>query len=207
MFEDDHRAIVPDSGNRQTLRVIGRGRHDHFEAGDVGQDSVEGLGMLRARASAVSPVVTAARAVSRAYHQRQFHLAAHHVMHLGGLIHDLVIAAADEVHEHDLDNRPQAGHRGANASAEKTHFRNRRVEDAFGAKFGNQAASCAKRSAPGVHETEMRAPCGTGDVFAHNNNLGIAAHFLANGFIDGLTETEFSRGGRGHFCSPSRAGT
>src|SRR5215831_3525382 len=109
--------------------------------------------MLRARSATIGPVIAAARAVGRADHQRQVYLTTHHVMHFGSLIHDLVVTAADEVHEHDFDNRTQAGHCCANARAKKTHLGDRSIENAFGPKLGNQAARCAKWPSPGVNKT------------------------------------------------------
>src|SRR5207245_3996247 len=80
VFEDDHRPIVANRGSRQSFGVIGSRRNDHFETGNMSQDGIQCLGMLRPGATAVGAVVATARAVSGANYQREVHLTAHHVM-------------------------------------------------------------------------------------------------------------------------------
>ena len=130
VFEEDHRVVVADGALHQPFGVVGRGRHDDFQAGDVAQPGVQALGMLRRRA--------APRAHRRAQDHRHFELAAGHVVNLGRLIDHLVHGQRDEIAEHDVHHRAHAGHRRADASPAMPGFGDRRIDDALGAKFLHQ---------------------------------------------------------------------
>ena len=66
----------------------------------------------------------------RAHGQRHLRGAAGHERQLGGLVEQLVEADADEVEVHQLDDRPHAGHRRADAEAHDRGLGDRRVADA-----------------------------------------------------------------------------
>ena len=57
----------------------------------------------------------------------------------GGIVDDLVECQKAEVHRHDLDDGPHAGHGCADAGADKGQFGQRRVADAVLAEFFEQA--------------------------------------------------------------------
>ena len=82
--------------------------------------------MLRGRAEA--------GAVHRAHDQGRGRLAAEHVAELGRLVEDLVEADAEEVDEHQLGDRPQAGRRGARRRADEGALGDRRVEHPLAAE-------------------------------------------------------------------------
>ncbi len=97
MLEEDHRVVVPDGRGEQALGVVGGRRGDHDQAGDVREPRLEALRMLRGEAHA--------RARHRQHRDRQLRRAAEHEAHLRHLVGDLVHALADEVHEHQVDDR------------------------------------------------------------------------------------------------------
>ena len=117
----------------------------------------------------------------RAQHHRHFELAAGHVVNLRRLIDHLVHRQRDEVAEHDVDDRPHAGHRRADADAGDARFGNRRVDHALRAEFFHQ---------PGKN-FERRARFG--DIFADDEHGRIAAHFFGQRFVDRLAEGDFAR--------------
>ena len=114
---------------------------------------------------------------------RHLPLAAGHVVDLGGLVGHLVHDDAQEVAEHDVDDRPHAGHRGADAEAGEAGFRDRRVDDAVLAELVDQAGQHLERRAR------------LGHVLAHEDDLGIAAHFLGDRFLDRVAERQLANGG------------
>ena len=83
-----------------------------------------------------------------------------------------------EVAEHDVDDRPHAGHRGADAKTGEAGFRDRRVDDAVLAELVDEAGQHLERRA------------GFGHVLTHEDDTGIAAHFLGNRFLDRLAERQ-----------------
>ena len=100
-------------------------------------------------------------------------------MDLRGLVDHLVHDDRQEVAEHDVDDRPHAGHRGADAEAGEAGFRDRRVDDAVLAELVDEA---------GQH-LEGRARFG--HVLAHQDDRRIAAHFFGDRFLDGVAEGQF----------------
>ena len=72
-------------------------------------------------------------------HQRHRELPARHVRDRGRVVHDLVEREQAEVAGHDLDDRPQAGHRRADAGADEAVLGQRRVADALRAELLEQA--------------------------------------------------------------------
>jgi hypothetical protein len=82
LLEEDHRIVVLDAGDQQSLGVVRVRRHDHFEAGDVREPGMQALRMLRALAPAAAD--------QHADGQRYLGLPAEHVVPLGGLVADLL---------------------------------------------------------------------------------------------------------------------
>ena len=97
-------------GDQQALDVVWCGRRHHLDPRCVDKPGLQTLGVLRSGASA---------GTSRgADHHRDTGLAPKHEADLGRLVHDLVERHADEVHEHDVDDRPQTRHGRAHAEAD-----------------------------------------------------------------------------------------
>ena len=95
-------------------------------------------------------------------HQWNVELAARHVKHRRGVVHDLVERQQAEVDGHDFDDRPHAAHRRADSSADEGRLRQRRVADALGAELLEQ--SLAHREAAAV----------SADIFAHQEDARVA---------------------------------
>ncbi len=119
---DEHDGlIVADRGLEQALRIAGVGGIDHLEAGDVMEHRLEALRVL--------PGQRVAGSTLGADHQRDGPLGARHEAVLGGLVDDLVHREHQEVDEQDLDHRPAARDRRADAEADEPSLAERRVDD------------------------------------------------------------------------------
>ena len=66
-------------------------------------------------------------------------LAARHVEHLRGGVHDLVEREEREIPRHELDDRTEPDHRRADANAGEAELGDRRVNNAHRAKFVEQS--------------------------------------------------------------------
>src|SRR6266576_3562047 len=82
VFKKDHRIFVADRRLQKSLRIVGRRWHHHFQSRHMAQPRVQRLRMLRRRTSRRSQ-----RGPQNHWH---FPRPARHVMHLRGLIHQLV---------------------------------------------------------------------------------------------------------------------
>ena len=76
-----------------------------------------------------------ASALGHAQHHGHLGLAAEHVVHLGGLIEELVKGNADKVHKHQLGHRAQTSCRGTGGSTHDGAFRDGGVAHAAFAKL------------------------------------------------------------------------
>ena len=152
VLEIDHRVIVANCRNEQTLGGIGVGRHHALQAGDVAEDGVEGLGMLGG----------AAEAGANAGQHGEWHLdlAPEHVPHLGRVVQQLVHANAHKVNEHQLGDCPHSGGGGANGRSHEGSLGKGSIQDPLVAELLNQANGSAKGAAPGVHDAQV-FPAGT----------------------------------------------
>ncbi len=97
----------------------------------------------------------------REHGDRQRRTAAEHKTHLRHLIGDFVHTLAQEVHEHDVDDRAKPGGRRTDAEADDALFGNRRVDDAVAAEFLEQTAVIA------IHAARLA------DVFARDESRGL----------------------------------
>ena len=135
IFEVHHRPAVANGRDQQTFGVGRAGRNNDLEARYVRENRVHRLGVLCTCATAVARR-TRPCAVRRPQHHEHIDLAAHHVVHLGRLVDDLVVADPDEVDEREIDDRTQSGHRGADGRADKAHLGDRGVDDPVLAELG-----------------------------------------------------------------------
>src|SRR5262249_26999464 len=108
----------------------------------------------------------------------------------GGLVEQHVEARADEIHEHQLDNRAQPGRRGADGHPHEAHLADRRVDDAFGAEAADETARGAQDPAPGVLDSLVLAAAAARHVLAHDDDGRVLLHGLPHGFVERLDEGE-----------------
>ena len=111
----------------------------------------------------------------------------HHEPELRGLVHDLVEGDACEVGELELDDRPQAGERGADAAADEPALGERRVADPL----------CAEALVQPLGRAEE--PPDPADVLAHHEHVGVGLELERETLADGCDEAEHPLGldGRG----------
>ena len=102
------------------------------------------------------------------------HRQAHPVVGLAGDVDELVEAAADEVGELHLGDRPQALDGGADRAADDRRLGQRRVHHALGAELVDEAVGHLEGAAEGP------------DVLAHEEDALVGAHLLAHGVGDRL---------------------
>ncbi|MNP37665.1 hypothetical protein D3C76_1311240 [compost metagenome] len=96
----DHRVVVANSGGHQALGVVRVARHHHLHARQMGEGAVEALGVL--------PGVGVPGTGGGHQHHGHTDLAAGEVGVLRHQVVDGVHAHAEEVDEHQLDDRPHA---------------------------------------------------------------------------------------------------
>src|SRR5262249_59727176 len=111
VLEEHDRVVVSDSGGEQPFGVGRRRGHDALQAWHVSEDRVV--------ASRVLPGGPETRSDHGADHQWHRRFAAEHVAEFGSLVEDLVHTDPEEVHEHQLGDRPEARGRGAYSRADE----------------------------------------------------------------------------------------
>ncbi len=119
-------------------------------------------------------------------HHRDPDLALRPVVHLGDLADDLVVRRVDEAVELDLADRPVAADREPDRGADDAGLGQRGVDDAVLAEVLLQA----------VGDPEDAAELA--DVLAHQDDLGVVLHGLAQAGVECLADGE--RLG-GHQCA------
>ena len=105
MFEEHHRVVASQGVLQQPLRVVGVDGTTTRRPGTWAYMRVVAAGVMRRR--------RVADADAAAEQDRHLQPAARHVLHLGDLVDDLADRIEDEVGEHEVDDRPRAGHRRA----------------------------------------------------------------------------------------------
>ena len=171
VLEEDHRiGIAHRRGKKPDDVARDRRRHD-FQAGNHHAPVLDALRMLRAEARA--------GAIAGAHDQRAFELAVRHVAALGELVGDVVEAHREEVREHDLGDRLQAGHRRAHGGAEDRLLGDRRVAHP-------QRAELLVKP-----DRRLEHAAGFGDVLAEKDDVGIARHFLGDAARDRVAIGQF----------------
>ena len=170
VLEEDDRVGRADRALEQPLgrrRIV---RRDDDQARHAGVPRRIVLAVLRGDA--------ARRAVGAAEHHRAAHLAAAHVIGLGGRVDDVIDRLHREVERHELDDRLQPAHRRTGAEAGETVFGDRRVDDARRAELLEQSLR------------DLVGALILGNLLAHDEDGRIGAHLLghgvAEGFADGL---------------------
>jgi hypothetical protein len=118
VLEKHHRVVVPDRAFHQTHGVVGRGRHDQFQAGQVHEHGVGALGVLSGRGSS--------SAGRRPEHQGEGGLSAEHVVNLGHLVDYLIHGSKSEGHHARADDRAKPAARNSDTGADVGLFGNGR---------------------------------------------------------------------------------
>jgi hypothetical protein len=167
VLENQHRIGIADRGLQQPARIGGRRRNRDFEAGQVHEPRLDGIGMMAA--------ARLADAVRHPQGQRAVELAAEHVARLRDLVRDLVHRARHEIGEMHVDHGDQAGGGGAEGRAHDGRLRDRRVEDAVRAELVDQPSRDAERQAED-------------DVLADAEHARIPPHLLAQRQIQRVGE-------------------
>jgi hypothetical protein len=130
-----------------------------------------------------------------AEHDRAAHLAAGHVVGLGGRIDDVVDRLHREVEGHELDDRAQAAHRRAGADAGKAIFGDRRVDHAARAELVEQALR------------DLVGALIFSDLLAHHEDAVVRSHLLCHGVAERLAHSLANHlGSLGHFRLDLEAG-
>ena len=166
VLDEQHGIVVADRRLEQAVGVERRRRRDDLEAGRVREHHLEALRVLGRQLRA--------GAGGRADHERHADLAAEHLAHLGRVVHDHVHGHEDEVDRHDLDDRPQAEHRGAHAGADEALLGDRRLAHAPRAVLRVEAG----RDLVGALEAA--------DLLAHEEDLVVARELLVERAPQGL---------------------
>ena len=153
----DDRVVVTGGGDDEALGVVGRRGHHHLQPRNVTDPGLQALRMLSGQ--------TGARAGHGEHRHRQGGPPAEHVAHLGQLIGHFVHALAEEVHEHEIDDGPAAGGRGAHAEADDPFLGDGRVVDPVGSELFEQPLVVT-----------VNAAC-AGDVLTGYEGIGLFPHY------------------------------
>ena len=119
MFQEDHRVARAEGVFQQSLGIVGRRRDDHAQAREMSVHRIIIARVMRGRRMADADAAA----------QQDGHLepAAAHVLNLGDLIDDLAHGIEHEIGEHEVDDRPGAGHGRAATQADESALADRRV--------------------------------------------------------------------------------
>src|SRR6266436_2760912 len=164
MLEENHGVVLTDTRLQQPLRISRCGRNHNAQSGAMQKISFEALAMLCTELMA--------RALRCAYNHRHLGVATEHVMNLGGVVDDLIDREQTKVDRHQLDDRLEPAHRGADSRADYREFRNRRVTHALFAVDGEQPVG------------DLECAAEVADLLAHDEYTLIAVEFLAQGLVE-----------------------
>ncbi len=170
VLDEDHRVVVADRRLQQRLGVgRGRGAGDQ-QAGDLEVERLEAVGVGRAELMAA--------ASRHPDHHRHLRLAVEHVGDRRGMVDDLVQRQQREVDGHQLDDRPQATHRGADPGADDRVLGDRRVAHPALAELVQQAVGDLEGAAEDT------------DVLAHHEDALVAPHLLGHRVAQSLAHPQ-----------------
>src|SRR5882762_10515691 len=178
-FEHDDGIVVADRGLEESFGVGRRCGRNDLEAGNVGEPALPRLGVLRPELEC-----GATRAPE---HDGDPNLPTRHVQHLCRGIDDLVQREQREIPGHELDDRPEAAHGGADADPRESQLGDGRIDDALRPELLQQSAAHLVRALVDA------------DFFTHQQHVGIALHLFAQRLVQGI-----SIGEGGHVSRPAR---
>ena len=166
MLDEDHGVVAADRRLEESLGVGGSRRQHDGQARKMSEECLGTVRMGRAQVSGDPRVAPE--------HDRHRELAAAHVAHVGGIVHELVEGDVAEAVGHELDDRAQSDHRRADADPGEAVLGNRRVDDA---------------TAPELVEHSLRdfvRAVVLGDLLTHEEDSVIALHLLGHRRPKGL---------------------
>ena len=166
VLDEDDRVVVADRRLQQALGVGGRRRAGDEQAGDVQVHRLEAVRVGRAELMAA--------AARHPDHERDPDLAVEHVGDRRGVVDDLVEGEQREVDRHQLDDRPQPAHRGADAGADDRVLGDRHVADAALAELLHQALG------------DLESALEDADVLAQQQDRLVPLHLLAERGVERL---------------------
>jgi len=167
LLEEHHGVVVVDGGEQQSQGVLSVAGVYDLQAGNVGQPGFKALAVLGGAAGAA--------AGGQTHHHGQVYLAAEHIAHLCGLVHQLIHTDGKEVVEHQLSDRAQAGGSGANGGTDDGALGNGGIAHALGSELVEHAGGHAEAAAESAY------------IFTEKNNVGILAHPDAHCLADGFS--------------------
>ena len=164
----DDGVVVADGGRHQALGVGGGGGHDDLQAGHAHEHRADGAGVLAGPAGR--------EAVAGLEHDRHLGLAAGHGVEARALVDDLIHGHEHELGHVELDDRAEAGQRGAGRHADLGRLGDR----------GDAHAVAPE----GLDE---RLALGRGHVLAEVEDAVVARHLQVDGLADGGDVGQFMR--------------
>jgi hypothetical protein len=162
VFDEDDGIVIAQNGLHQTFDVVRRGRQRYLQSGNVHEEGVEGIRVMRTGASYA--------AAHRPHHDRNFELSNRDVVDGRSLLDNFADRFQHKIEEDDIDNGMASGERGSNAQTGLTPFSDRRIAYPLSAELSPQAAALLEVSTP-------RA-----DSLTHVEDVRIAPHLFADRF-------------------------
>ena len=177
VLEEEDRVGIADRGCQEALGIGGEGGRDDLEAGHMGVERLDRLGVVGAAPEAA--------AVGSPEHHRAGPVAGGAVADLGRLADQVVRRGVDEVGELDLGDRSQPAHGEADRQAGDRELGHRRVDDAI-------AAEPLLEAFGGPEDASQPA-----DVLAEDDDPGVTLHLLEEGFANRLQQRQLAHLGLG----------
>ena len=173
-LEEDDRVVVGDRLLDHPVAVDRVGAGDDLQAGRVRELCLGALGVVLDR--------TDAAAEGDADDDRHLHPALRAVGVLRDLAHDLVVGGVDEAVELDLHDGAVTAQRHTDRGADDAGLREGRVDDAVLAEVLLETVGDAEDAAE------------LADVLAHEQDLVVGLHRLAQAHVEALGESDLLRG-------------
>ncbi len=161
VLEEKDRIVGADGGFEKSLGVVGVTGRKNDQAGKVPVDRFDVMGVLRRNLRSGS--------IGAPEHDGNAEAIARHIVHLGGIGNDLVGCDEGKVEAHELDDRPKSCHCSANGKTCKRRFRDRGIENPFGAPFIEHALR------------DFVGAVVFSDFFSDDEDPGIALHLFIHG--------------------------
>ena len=171
VFEEDDRIVGAD-GRAQKAAGIERGRrHDHAQAGNVGEKHFAGLAVIDAAAGQIA-------ADGHANHHRRLENSGAAPARQRQLVANLHHGRPDVVEKLYLHDRLHSAHGHADGAADDVGFGQRRIEDARRAESPLQSPGGFEYAALALHVGQVLLAAAIGHVLAENHDARVALQFI-----------------------------